>query len=447
MQNVLYYADIAYFCGVVFLINKLKKMKHHLPRILVVDDSKVNLNLLSILLEEYEVITINNGDSAINIASAEHIDLILLDIVMPEMDGYEVCTKLKSIEKTKDIPVIFITANTDEESIDRAYKVGGIDYVTKPFKSKELLARVKTQLSFYFLQKELEEKMNLVDKYVSYSSTDTAGVITEASEAFCKLSGYTKEELIGQKHSILRHPDMDSNIYKELWKCLKAGKNWSGEVKNKAKDGTSYWSNVIISLRYNILGDLLGYTAIRHDITNEKAVKVLSITDQLTDLFNRRHFNSSFPTEIKRAIRQSDCLSLLMLDIDFFKQYNDEYGHQEGDKVLALIGETLKHSHRSEDMIFRLGGEEFAVLFRVKSIEDAEFVATGILKSITNLKIEHKMSNLNEKVLSASIGLVSVDFSKKPNFDLTTDKFYKLADDELYKAKSKGRNRVSMLFL
>ncbi len=132
-------------------------MKDKKPTILVVDDTETNIDiLLELLSDDYDVTVALNGESALEIANEEILDLILLDIMMPDMDGYKVCEILKESEKTKDIPIIFITAKTDEDSIERAYEVGGIDYVTKPFKPRELSARVKTQLNLKFLIEHLE---------------------------------------------------------------------------------------------------------------------------------------------------------------------------------------------------------------------------------------------------------------------------------------------------
>ena len=123
--------------------------------ILVVDDTISNLDIMGVILDKYDVMDATSGKDALEILDEEQIDLILLDIMMPDMNGYEVCEILKANPKTKDIPIIFITAKTDENSIEKAYDVGGIDYVTKPFKPKELLARVKTQLHVQNLQNEL----------------------------------------------------------------------------------------------------------------------------------------------------------------------------------------------------------------------------------------------------------------------------------------------------
>jgi len=125
--------------------------KNNQETILIVDDTESNIDILLELLSEYDLAVATDGLSAIEIANNEDIDLILLDIIMPEMDGYDVCNSLKLSAKTKDIPIIFITAKTDENSIEKAYDIGGIDYVTKPFKPKELLARVKRELKLTFL--------------------------------------------------------------------------------------------------------------------------------------------------------------------------------------------------------------------------------------------------------------------------------------------------------
>ncbi|MFA6191265.1 MAG: diguanylate cyclase [Sulfurimonas sp.] len=132
-------------------------MREKKTTILVVDDTETNIDiLLDLLGNDYDLIVALNGESALEIVQEEPLDLILLDIMMPQMDGYEVCEILKANDKTKDIPVIFITAKTDEDSIEKAYEVGGIDYITKPFKPRELTARIKTQLNLKFLIEDLE---------------------------------------------------------------------------------------------------------------------------------------------------------------------------------------------------------------------------------------------------------------------------------------------------
>ena len=215
--------------------------------ILIVDDTDTNIHILIELLDDkYDILASLNGHDAIEIINEEQIDLILLDIMMPEIDGYEVCKRLKENSKTKDIPIIFITAKTDEESIKKAYEVGGVDYITKPFKAIEVLSRINTHLTLAeqktFLEHSLEENMILLNQYKQVvdesslvSKTDLMGKITYANDEFAKISGYTKDELIGKSQNIVRHPDVANSVYKEMWQTIKNKQIWRGEVKNKKK--------------------------------------------------------------------------------------------------------------------------------------------------------------------------------------------------------------------
>lgn len=248
--------------------------------ILIVDDTDTNIHILIELLDDkYDILASLNGHDAIEIINEEQIDLILLDIMMPEIDGYEVCKRLKENSKTKDIPIIFITAKTDEESIKKAYEVGGVDYITKPFKAIEVLSRINTHLTLAeqktFLEHSLEENMILLNQYKQVvdesslvSKTDLMGKITYANDEFAKISGYTKDELIGKSQNIVRHPDVANSVYKEMWQTIKNKRIWRGEVKNKKKDGTYYVVFAIIMPILDLNGDIKEYISVRHDITD-----------------------------------------------------------------------------------------------------------------------------------------------------------------------------------
>lgn len=248
--------------------------------ILIVDDTDTNIHILIELLDDkYDILASLNGHDAIEIINEEQIDLILLDIMMPEIDGYEVCKRLKENSKTKDIPIIFITAKTDEESIKKAYEVGGVDYITKPFKAIEVLSRINTHLTLAeqktFLEHSLEENMILLNQYKQVvdesslvSKTDLMGKITYANDEFAKISGYTKDELIGKSQNIVRHPDVANSVYKEMWQTIKNKQIWRGEVKNKKKDGTYYVVFAIIMPILDLNRDIKEYISVRHDITD-----------------------------------------------------------------------------------------------------------------------------------------------------------------------------------
>jgi len=293
-------------------------------------------------------------------------------------------------------------------------------------------------------QNELETYIKIVDENVITSYTDKRGVIKSSSKAFCKISGYSMDELIGKSHNIIRHPDMPSSLYKELWETIKSGEVWHGEVKNRSKNGGFYWVDVTIYPDYDEDGKINGYYTIREDITNKKLLEELSITDSLTTLYNRRYFDKIFDAEINRARRDRKIFCLLFLDIDNFKLYNDTYGHQMGDSVLESIGKIMKKNiKRSGDFVFRLGGEEFAAIYSVNREEDGYTFATNMCRAIEDEKIEHK-ANTASPYVTASFGVVSLDFNKNKNLSCDTEELYKIVDSLLYEAKEQGRNRVVM---
>ena len=285
-------------------------------------------------------------------------------------------------------------------------------------------------------KKKLEDYINIVNENIIISSTDKKGIITDVSEAFCKISGYTKEELIGQTHHLIRHPDTSNSFYKDMWDTLLSKKEWKGELKNKDKSGHDYWVFAIITpiLKND---DITGFTAIRTNITNKKYIEHLSITDELTQLYNRRFFNTKIEKEINRAKRENTYLSFLIMDIDYFKEFNDNYGHQKGDFALEEVSKVLrKYTNRSSDFAFRLGGEEFGIITRLDKERIMEF-ANNIKNEIEELHIEHKKSSIS-RYLTISIGITS-----RTGLNLLdSNTLYKEADDALYTAKNNGRNCI-----
>ena len=289
------------------------------------------------------------------------------------------------------------------------------------------------------INSQMKKYIKIVDENVLTSSTDLYGNITYASEAFCEISGYTKDELIGQNHRIIRHSDMKESTYKELWETITSGKTWKGEIKNKKKNGDYYWVKASISPMFDNKGEIISYTAIREDITDKKIIEEISITDGLTNIYNRRYFDEIFPKIINEAKRKNELVAFVFMDIDHFKQYNDNYGHQKGDEVLINFAACLKQSlHRSSDYTFRLGGEEFAVVYQMETKEKAVEFANNLRKNIENLKIEHKYSSVSSYI-TASMGLIC----KNAN-EIVIDEIYKQADDLLYQAKRSGRNQVKV---
>jgi diguanylate cyclase (GGDEF)-like protein/PAS domain S-box-containing protein len=288
------------------------------------------------------------------------------------------------------------------------------------------------------IEREVKEYVKLIDENIITSTTDLEGTIVYASDAFCAISGYTKEELIGQNHRIVRHPDMPDDVYTQLWEQLTNDQKWEGEIKNKTKSGGLYWVYARIYPLFTPEGEKYGYTAIRQDITDKKRIEELSITDALTGIYNRRHFNDLFPRLVQSSKRSGETLCFGLMDVDHFKQYNDTYGHQMGDDVLIQVAGAIRDAlHRSDDYCFRLGGEEFGVLFKTQTPADALAFAETIRKGIENLRIDHA-KNSASLFVTVSMGLVILH----PSESLTCDGIYKRSDDLLYIAKSSGRNRV-----
>jgi diguanylate cyclase (GGDEF)-like protein/PAS domain S-box-containing protein len=286
--------------------------------------------------------------------------------------------------------------------------------------------------------RKISEYLEIVDKHVITSSTDARGIITEVSQAFCNISGYSKEELIGRSHNIVRHPDMPHELYREMWTTIRSGRPWHGEIKNRKKDGGFYWVDAVITPSIDSSGQVMGYTAIRQDITNKKRVEVLSITDELSGLYNRRYFNETIHNEFARARREGRNLAFCIMDIDHFKQYNDTYGHQKGDRAIEAVGEVLRtHTRRPGDFAFRLGGEEFGLLFGAEDAASARGFAEQIREAIAALKMEHKANSAGD-YLTVSMGLALCS-AKVPD---RCEALYSEADKRLYEAKRAGRNRL-----
>jgi diguanylate cyclase (GGDEF)-like protein/PAS domain S-box-containing protein len=310
-------------------------------------------------------------------------------------------------------------------------------FLYKEFKSEIHAVELKNK-KLDLANKKIASYLGLIDRYVITSTTDVHGKIIDASQAFCEISGYNIYELIGKSHSIVRAPDVSQNFYKQMWDQLQKDQIWSGEIKNQKKDGSTYWVHATISPIYDENGSKIGYTAIRQDITDKKIIEEISITDSLTKIYNRRHFDDFIPNLINSAKRKNVLFAFVMFDIDYFKYYNDTYGHKMGDNTLVEIGRISKEIlRRADDYCFRLGGEEFGAVFIVDHKDQALEIANSIKEKIEELHIEHKKNKVS-KYVTASFGLVC---KRALEID-SLDQLYQEADKLLYEAKSLGRNKV-----
>ncbi|MDZ7818038.1 MAG: diguanylate cyclase [Aliarcobacter sp.] len=359
------------------------------------------------------------------------IKSLLLLFVFILIGVYIIAKKLSKYIKTniKNLTISFEKASRENKKVD-----------TNNLTYKEFISLANnlnmTLENKNLMEKELQDYINLVNEHIIISSTNERGIITDANQAFCNVTGYTKEELIGKTHQLIRHPDTPISFYKEMWDILLEGKDWKGEIKNIDKKGKDYWVQAVIKPIFKN-SEIVGFTALRTNITDKKYIEHLSITDELTQLYNRRFFNTKIEDEINRAKRENNYFSLLILDIDYFKEYNDTYGHQEGDIALEKVSTVLRnYTNRSSDFAFRLGGEEFGIITTVDKIKIVEY-ANHLKNEIEKLQIEHKSSTISN-YLTISIGITS-----KKGADISnSNTLYKEADDALYKAKRNGRNCI-----
>lgn len=281
--------------------------------------------------------------------------------------------------------------------------------------------------------KNLQKNIDIIDKHVLITYSDKKGNITYASDAICKLTGYTKEELVGKNHRILKHPDTPKSTFKKLWQTIKQGEIYKGEIKNKNKAGGAYWIDVTITPLINKYGEIEGYSAIRQDITDKKTAQKLSITDNLTQIYNRLHLENILATETNRANRYGEVYSVIIIDIDNFKSINDNHGHDVGDKILISVVKILKSKIRDTDVLGRWGGEEFLIICPKSDIDQAYIVAQKLRVAIQ----EYKFPVI--KKLTCSFGV-----SQYRSKDKNSDAVVKKADEALYVSKENGRNMVSV---
>ena len=280
------------------------------------------------------------------------------------------------------------------------------------------------------LEKEKKDYLALIDDNIISSSTDLNGVITSVSTAFCRMSQYAPQELLGQSYHLLRDPQTSQKFYESLWQTITKNEKWNGEIKNVAKDKTSYWVFASITPIMNSEGIKIGYTAIEQNITDKKIVEELAIRDHLTGLVNRSRLDAIFEYEIPQSLRYKTPLSIIMIDIDYFKSVNDTYGHLVGDLVLQELSAILKIDKREADTVGRWGGEEFLIILPQTDINGARTRA-------------EKIRLATQSHIFASVGsqTVSLGIAQLEQND-TDASFVGRADSALYKAKNMGRNRV-----
>ncbi|MUG93652.1 diguanylate cyclase [Scytonema sp. UIC 10036] len=482
--------------------------------LLIVDDQPDNLRLLASILSKqgYKIRKALNGATALESAQIQPPDLILLDVKMPQMDGYEVCSALKSMPQTCDIPVIFLSAMDSTADKVKAFTVGGADYITKPFEGEEVLARVRQQLTLQFqkqqLQQEIQERkqaqaetqlllttIEAVSEALDFEAALSAmlcsvrqAIAWDYSEAwtptpdgtafYLNQTCYNPKDLqlqhfveVSQSHTfasnvglpgrvwasqqpewIVDVSQMNVSVFLRRQDVIAAGLKAAfavpivldGQVlavivffKRRQNEFDAKLVQLVSAIALQLGGFMQRKQAEENLRQANQELQRLANLDGLTQIANRRYFDEVLQQEWKRLVQEQAPLSIILCDIDFFKLYNDHYGHQAGDDCLKQVAQAIDDSVRySEGLVARYGGEEFAVILPNKTTEGALHIATQIQVTLANLKILHARSEVSSLV-TLSIGVATLIL--KP--ESSPLNLIAVADRALYTAKAEGRNR------
>lgn len=294
------------------------------------------------------------------------------------------------------------------------------------------VSKIPTKLQEKLLKayEKLDEFTSILNKYVITAKTKPDSTIVEVSDAFEKVSGYSKDELIGKPLSIIKHPEQDKKIIKDLWKNILNKEVWVGNIKNRKKTGEEYWlEQTIIPKLDEDKKNIDSFLSISVDITAKMELEKMASIDKLTNIYNRRMIDQFLQIEIEIASRHNEELSLMVIDIDHFKHINDNYGHLMGDMVLSVLSKIISDNLRSSDIFGRYGGEEFLIICPKTNKENA-FILAEKLRIIIN---DFEFEKIGRKTVSIGIA----DFQKHD----TVESLFKKADEALYEAKNSGRNK------
>jgi diguanylate cyclase (GGDEF)-like protein/PAS domain S-box-containing protein len=408
-----------------------------------------------------------NGVEAILIAQEILPDLILLDVSMPVMDGIEACRLLKKDERTHEIPIIFISALDEIDKKVNAFDAGSVDYIVKPFDVEEIQARLNTHLSILRLRRQLQatnrqladrleeltrsqqllqERERKLDAFVNAMPNlsficDQEGRYLEILTNETSLLSASVEEMKGRLINELLPPEEAKLMMDAVHQAIETGETQVIEYKIPVLSGGEHWFEGRFALMEKDDAGQSKVVFIATEISERvrlyQEIQQLAIHDSLTGCFNRRHFLTLASQELEHALRYKRPLSLLMLDIDHFKQFNDQYGHPIGDHVLCALVNMCQSQLRHVDIICRYGGEEFLILLPETTVHDAMQLAERLRSEIARMKTDTPVGQLS---LTVSIGVAGFDMES--SLPPTIDDLIKNADKALYTAKADGRNCI-----
>ncbi|WAC58898.1 PleD family two-component system response regulator [Brevundimonas sp. SL130] len=445
-------------------------------RILVVDDVDVNVRLLEakLTIEYYDVLTCQNGATALELAAEHQPDLILLDVMMPGMDGFETCRLLKARAETRHIPVVLVTALDGREDRIRGLEAGADDFLTKPIDDVVLFARVKSLTRLKQVMDELREREES-SRRMGVEGEGVARLRSEGGRVLIVDDNVAQAEKIaaelGREHRVAIETDPEAAMAAakgplDLIIVNVAAEAFDGlRVVALAKSGDARRAPILAivepSERPRMVKALeLGATDIlprpvdpeelsarvRTQIRRKRYTDFLrqkldsslemAVTDALTGLHNRRYMTGQLQALVGRAAHGGASVALLMLDIDHFKSVNDGFGHDAGDEVLAEFAVRLATNVRAVDLPCRMGGEEFVVVMPGAGLDDAQMVAERIRRDIASAPFR-VMGGKEQLAVTISIGVAATTGDGD-----TPESLLKRADEGVYEAKAGGRNKV-----
>ena len=322
-----------------YTIDALEKNKDN--TIIVIEDSVFMAKQLQkiLLSRNYHVLLAQTAADGLELLKNNNINTIILDMELPDKHGIDLLREMKDIDEICQIPVIVVSSTNDPEVVRNALKVGASDFIKKPFNLEEFILKVDLAIDtnrkyteVLCTQKVLKEYKTAIDNSSLVSKTDTKGIITYVNDTFAKLSGYTKEELLGKSHNIVRHPDMPSSTFKEMWETIQSKKNWNGVIKNRTKNGDTYYVQSTISPIVDADDSIVEYIAIRTDITELESYKEL-----LEERLSLSNNNLSYLSQYENAL--DDFIATIKTNINGTIIYvNDSFCQLSGYSKKELLG-------------------------------------------------------------------------------------------------------------
>jgi diguanylate cyclase (GGDEF)-like protein len=420
--------------------------------LLVVDDREENLVAMEALLgdEGWNVRTVDSGEAALRCMMDEDVGLVLLDVQMPKMDGFEVARLMRGSPHTRHTPIIFLSAIAHTEaSVLQGYAIGAVDFILKPFDPKVLKHKIGTLLEQERHRHELLQLTQQLDRERAFNASvldnasegilviDKDGLISFANPAMAQMLQGEVADLQGSALlSYLKSPEMPGE-----WQDSEFYQHWRAGQTYRIHDavlGTLTGGYLPAALSCSPLPQYqnsMVLIALDMSVVRNLHAQLESqaVTDALTGLYNRRGFHQALDTALSRVDRSGKRMAVLYLDLDGFKRINDSLGHEAGDQILRKVAEQLKHCLRPYDIVARMGGDEFtALLDTLDHPEDAARVAEKLIELIS---VRHQLDGV-EVTLGASIGI-----SCFPECGQTVDGLLRSADMAMYEAKRAGRQQ------